>query len=399
MTRLAAFALVLCFLVAPPLAEASDDGPVRLSDISRMIESGMSPGEVLVVARERGAEIRMTPTARRRLAGWGFNEEQVELARRIAVGLTVELPGDPVDAEGEEAGPAPLPTEFPIGYATSAGEVEAQQERIRRAFQGARLGYEVYPFERFSLYCSRRRAEQLVPALRELERDLVDRFPESIANATQPRTALLIVVDHSNDFKKMIEAIVASYRVDWPSYASLWDWQQISRWKYWVSRSVTLIDGGAYRERDDAMRYLSFGLGYMMMSQVSRGTAPGALVSGFGNVVEVMVVGSPSVTLDPYFESEEEKIIDWSRFVRGQVAEEKLPTVREVLDFERRSMEPSHCAVSWAMTSFLASRPDALFEAVYRSIDEEVSPLDAVLEAYGIEEDPLQATWVRAIGR
>ena len=75
MSRVLILIAVLVLFVLPCPVDAQDERerPVRVSEISRMVESGMSPDEVLVVVRDRGADFRVTPSVRRRLAGWGFS--------------------------------------------------------------------------------------------------------------------------------------------------------------------------------------------------------------------------------------------------------------------------------------------------------------------------------------
>ena len=397
MKRLILLGILALFIALP--AWAAEDRPAKLSDINRLLRSGSNVEQVLVELEKRGLGFRVTPSAEKRLKEWGFNDDQINQVNRIATGLPLER-GDNAPKEQDNKPvdfndiPADLPTKFPIGYAIGDDVRDSQSRVMSRAANAARLNYKLYTFERFALYCSPRRGDDLAKQLKELEAKLVKQLPASLANATEAKTALLVLADSNRDAMKMFQSIEAAYQAEFPDYRTDLDNR---RWTHYVASHYTIVDGSAYSTNDAAMRPLSFGVGRMMAAHIAYYSEPHTLATGMGNLVETIAKGAPSVTLFSHSGEDEPKIENWSADFKQRHAAKKLPKVRQLFDYQITHMKPRHYVESWALASWLAREPDKLFAALYNCRPADKTMYNEVLEVYSLTEEQFQQQWHNAI--
>lgn len=390
-------ALLLLVFASPALA--GPDDPVRLSDVHEMInKKRQSVDQVIVAMSERGLGFRVTASAERKLKSWGFTEDDLGQVNRVAAGLPLEQK-EPENEPDKQAEPAAgdLPNEFPIGYAFDDRTSNWQERVMSRAFEGARLDYKIYKFERFALYCSPRRAKDLSPLLRKLDKDLASKLPKSIGNAIEPKTSILILVDNRGHAYKLADAIRASYRVDNPDY--LRGFRDAKNWSFWVNAHYTIVDGASFRDAKSALRPLSFGVGYMIASHIAHYKEPDALTLGMGNLIETLATGSPATTLFSESGEDENEIDNWKNNFKQRRDANRLPDIRQILDYKSIAMKHSHYVESWALATHLAAQPDKFFNVLYRCRDAKVPALDLILKEYAVDEKRLNQQWMQALGK
>ena len=142
----------------------------------------------------------------------------------------------------------------------------------------------------------------------EEHREDTDAVPAALASATQPKTTLFVVADNDRDFRKIFEVLMQSYDKQWPGYA---DGCRMNDETFWVFGNAILINGDAWRDGNKRQRIMAFGYGYMIMSQISDHGCPQGLATGFGNVLEKRVAGTPWVTLNAESGEEDDAIANW----------------------------------------------------------------------------------------
>lgn len=402
------YLLLLAAVLLAPAAMAQDgDGPMRLSEINRMIRSDQTPAQVIEVAAERGIGFELNRSTLRRLDQWGFSEAQVEQLRRIAAG---EDPGDAEMDEGEDAGEGDegVADDYAVGYREGDGTHDAEKQRIERAIEAAHLGYERVELSRVTLYCERRRARALAELLAATERAVIDRFPASIANAIDPRSAHIVVVDGESEWARWLAAFQDSYEQDGITYPPTPEGDFKTRMASspgYTTGIISAVRGDLMSSDEQLQRSVTYHLGHLMMTGASRPNgflerpAHDALVTGFGNLVETMAMGSPSVMVYSYTERELGGDESWAQRVQGRFRERKITGVTEVWTFSTDSMAPGQYAEAWSIVSLLSQAPDKFADAVLLVQQEETSMPEAVRTAYELEDARLLQGWQQWAGR
>ncbi|MFI4860666.1 MAG: hypothetical protein ACIAXF_08305 [Phycisphaerales bacterium JB063] len=400
--------VLLCLLPTAALAQEGD-GPLRLSEVNRMIRADQTPAQVVEAAAARGIDFELSRQTLRRLDQWGFSEAQIEQLQRIAAG---EAPGEadmPADAGGEAAD-GDQDAEFPVGYRDNAGTHEGEKRRIERAIADAALGYERLELGRVTLYCSPQRARELGELLVLTERAVIERFPDSITNAIDPRSAHIVVVDGDSEWARWLAAFQASYAQDGITFPANPEGDFKARMANspgYTTGILSAVRGDLMENREALHRSVTYHLGHLMMNRASRPdgffeSAPhDALVTGFGNLVETMAMGSPSVMVYSY--TYEDRGLDgpsaWPDMVRERFREGKIDDVTSVWNFSTDTMQPGHYAEAWSMVSLLCEAEDKFAQAVLQVQRDEGAMAEAVRGAYEIEDARLLAGWRQWAGR
>lgn len=395
---------LLCF--APGASAQDGEGPLKLSDVNRMIRADQSPGDVVAAAAERGVAFEFSRSTLRRLEQWGFSEGQVDRLRGIAAG---EDPGEAMpDGEGEDAADAGDEDDYPVGYRETDGTHEAEKARIERAIEAAALGYERIELSRVTLYCERRRARGLVEVLQRTERAVIARFPASIVNAMDPRSAHIVVVDGESEWARWLESYQASYEQDGITFPPTPEGDfktRMANSSGYTNGNLAAVRGELFDGQESLNRSVTYHLGHIMMEMAARPegyfkrTEHDGLVTGFGDLIETMAMGSPSVMVYSYTERDLAAEGTWAQMVQKRFADGGITTVTDVWTYSTSSMEPEHYAEAWSMVSLLAEAPDKFADAVLRVQREESTMAAAVRAAYGLEDARLLQGWRQYAGR
>ncbi|MEM9416438.1 MAG: hypothetical protein AAGA29_13330 [Planctomycetota bacterium] len=412
MLRVLLVVVLVCLVPATALAQEGE-GPLRLSEVSRMIRADESPAAVVEAAAQRGIGFEISRQTVRRLDRWGFSEAQIEQLRRIAAGEDpgeAVVPGDAAADGGDAGGDAGAvgDDDFPVGYRDGDATHDAEKVRIERAIAAAQLGYERIELGRVTLYCSARRARELGELLMQTERAVLDRFPPSITNAIDPRSAHIVVIDGDSEWANWLNAFQASYEQDGITFPINGDGDFKTRMADspgYTTGIVAATRGDKTENREALHRQVTYDLGHLMMAGASRPDGffehppHDALVTGFGNLVETMAMGSPSVMVYSYTERDLGGANAWPQMVREQFRTDKITNVTSVWNYSTDTMKPEHYAEGWSMVSLLSEAEDKFARAVLGVQRGEGSMAESVRGAYELEDARLLAGWRQWAGR
>jgi len=400
---LAILGVMLAMLLAAP-ASAADDKPVAMSEVGRMIDDDKTPQQVLEAMVDRGVGFRMSRTAIKRLEKWGFTQAQIELVQKIADGENVDLdgPSDAPDANAGDKGDGDAGEKVDhdkIGYPNPAGWHKAERARIERAIEAAGLGYKRIELTRCTLYCSDRRAKALVPMLRKLEADLIARFPASIANASSPESAHIVIVDGSSEWTRWVDACFASYREDGINYKFGPDDDEnhamIKRSPGYMLPAMTATRADKQPSAEAVSRLAAFSVGFLMMNQAGGEKQPDGLRTGFGDLAEAMAHQTPSVMVTSYGERDLQGEGGWAGVVAQRFKDKKIKDATDPWAYETSTMELEHYAEAWSLVSTLAEAPGKFAQAVETVRKQEKPMAKAINDAYGIDDRKLLEAWFR----
>ena len=379
---------LVLLLVFASSAVAEPNDPVRLSDINAMLKQGKDAEQVLLAMNERGVGFRLTASAERRLKGWDFTEAEIESIRGIMAGNKYA----PQDEPGLED--ADDPGDFPIGHGPD--DHELMRKVLSRAVDAAKLNYSTHNFARATLYCSARKSKQALPLLAAVEKKLVAEFPPCLANATHPDATLFIVTDNQQDFMKFCKVLALSYDKQWPGFAEDADFEDIT---FWVLANAIVINGAEIQSNDQLGRHLAFGMGFMVVDQISDEESPEGLSTGFGNVLERHVAGTPSITLTPESGEADDEINNWERYVRDQLATRKLDEIGKVCRYTVSHMHHRHYAISWSLAEDLVKDPLVFYSFLKKTDEKKDVPREQLLaEVYSTDIEAMHQRWMKTIG-
>lgn len=398
--------LLVLSLAHPAMAQDKKPRPIAMSEVNRLIAGKQSTDDILKQMAERGVSFRVSTTASKRLAKYGFSDDQIELIRKIAAGEEVSL-DEPAPAEeggegGEEA-EAEKAGDFPVGYPNSDGWHNAEKQRVERAVKAAGLGYKRIELTRCTIYCSARRATKLAPMLKQIEAGLIKRFPESLRNASSPKSAHIVVVDGESQWRNWVEACVDSYAKDGINF----------RFGNEDDPKQRLINGGGYMLRtlaaenanksssdQSVARFVAYSLGHLMMNQAGGSKVHNGLVTGFGNLTEVMAHRTPTVTVYSYIDREIGGADGgWKGLTAKRFNDKQITSVSAPWGYETSAMKIEHYAECWSMVSTLAEAPDKFAKTVSMLREDATAMHLGVQEVYQLEDRKLLEAWYKYVSR
>ena len=398
--------VLLTLLMSLPV-QAADDKPVAMSDVSKMIEDGKSPQQVLEAMAQRGVSFRVTSAAIKRLEGWGFSEEQIGLVRKIADGEKVDL--NPKPDEPKPAGDA-KPDNPPaadnakvdhavVGYPNPQDFHKVEKARVERAIKAAGLDYQRVEFKRFTLYCSDRRAKALGTMLRDLDAALLKRFPASIANASSPDSAHIVIVDGTSDWARWVDACFDAYEADGIRYQFGPDdpdpRPKMTAGPGYMLPYLTATHADKQPKEENISRLAAFSVGFLMMGQAGGPEQPHGLRTGFGDLTEAMALKTPSVMVTSYVDRDLEGEGGWKGLVAKRFKDKKITDVTDPWAYDTSAMAVEHYAECWSLVSTLAEAPDKFAKAVELVRTKQMIMSKAVNESFGMDDRKLLEAWFR----
>lgn len=400
MNRLTRWVLVPCLVLAVMVylgsrAVAFNDRPVKMSEVARLVDD-QPPQDILVVMAERGVGFRITSSAEGRLKKYGFTEDQIDLIRKIAAGEEVDL--DAESAEDNAAvGDVVDADELKVGFPDPDHWHGAEQKRIERAMKNAGLGYKRIELTRATLYCNDARARKLVPILKKLEADLIKRFPQTISNASAPKSAHIIIVDGESEWGNWVDALMDSYAKDGMNFRFGNEEDpraHLKRGNGFLLPACANAKVGT-RSDENVARFATYSLGHLMMARAGGKDQPKGLTTGFGDLAEEMAMRTPSVMIYSYEERDLKQDGGWKQVVKNLFKEKKINNVTAPWGYTTDTMKPEHYAECWSLVSMLSQAPDKFAEAV-KIVREQGKPMNVALnDVYGMEDRRLLETWYK----
>ncbi|MBX2852491.1 MAG: hypothetical protein KTR15_12185 [Phycisphaeraceae bacterium] len=399
--RVLSLSLILILLVAfSDLAAAANDRPVKMSEVARLIKD-QSPQDVLAAMADRGVGFRVSSGAEGRLKKYGFTQDQIELIKKIASGEAVDLDAGPADADGDEAGGADNADAFKVGFPDPEHWHISEQKRIERAIKNAGLGYKRIELTRATLYCNAARAGKLAPLLKKLEGMLIKRFPASIASASSPRSAHIVIVDGVSEWSNWVDALMDSYEKDGMKFSFGPEADTKTHLKntsgFFLPALATAH--ADLRSDENVARFSTYALGHLMMARAGGKDQPAGLTTGFGDLAEAMAMKTPSVMIYSYEKRDLKQEGGWKEVVKKLFEAKKIDNATAPWGYTTDSMKPENYAECWSMVSTLAEAPDKFAKAV-RMVREDKKFMNvAVNEVYGMQGKDLLKAWYKWVSQ
>lgn len=399
MLTVSRWVLILCLSLVlvsfSGLAIAADDKPVKMSEVARLIND-QSPQDVLEAMAERGVGFRASKSSESRLKKYGFTEDQIELIRKIAAGEKVDLDAGPADVPGDDAADNADNAEvFKVGFPDPEHWHISEQARIERAVKNAGLGYKRIELTRATLYCSASRAKKLTPLLKKLESSLIRRFPASIASASSPKSAHIVIVEGESEWNNWVDALLDSYEKDGMNFSFGPEADARTQLKQGTGFLLPACACAKVGTRSDESiaRFSTYSLGHLMMARAGGKDQPKGLTTGFGDLAEEMAMGTPSVMIYSYEKRDLKQGGGWKDVVKKLFQEKKITNATAPWGYETASMKPENYAECWSMVSMLSTAPQMFAKAV-KMVREEDKPMNvAVNEVYGKQDLEILKAW------
>lgn len=234
--------------------------------------------------------------------------------------------------------------------------------------------------------------------VKRLETLMDKRFPDAIAKGVDRRDAHIVIFGTTSHYERWIRCLVQAYE----KRGSQFEVGQFG--KTVVQRaleapaiyfkgvaSMCLADVDMPR----AQRMTAHAVGYHHMNQLTRYTAPDALVGGFANVTEVMLFRTPGTTLKSgYADREVKGDTNWAAIVRQRFAAGEIESVDKLMTYSFDSMQLPRYAESWSFVSLLCLKP-ALFQEAVLGMRAGEKPMPTITSAFNMDRSKLLKLWHR----
>ncbi|MBM4022274.1 MAG: hypothetical protein FJ284_08550 [Planctomycetes bacterium] len=406
--------------------------PLSLDDIAARRGDGQGVAEVIREVRTRGRSFELDAVARERLAGLGFTPRQLEVigkAKQVAGDVATppvasaqdsQPPdGQPADTSSpttkpptakaaaakssgaKPAGPASSPQKSPVareapGLERSPEDV-ARLERldtiVKQAAEAAR-GVTVVDAAHTRLVLGSGVPPGIVDDVRKLEA-LIDRhFPGPVADGVDKRGVAIAIFATESEHAGWVTALDKALQdngVQIAAGATTFAEQARCSPAMSIDGITTMrITGGL----EEARRMVAHAVGFHALPQLTRGHCLDALQSGFANVTETMLFGSPGTTAKGGYVERELGAAGtgWPQLVKQRFATGTAGTAGDVLGYTFDIMEMPHYAECWSFTTVLCMKPEKFTQLVTR-LREGGQPLAVIGEVYGGDAAALTAAW------
>ncbi len=370
-------------------AEKPPPGPVAIDEVARMLRRKIAPAKIVEVIRERGMSFEVPPERAAKLKKAGFTGKQIAELQRMA-GAVPALVIDP-DAAAAAAAAAASAT---CGPRKPDAFHETAKSRLDRIIKTSGLGVERHPATNVTLVASPKTAKTLFPFVKSVEKKMRRTFPGALREGCDPRSAHIAVLDSQSAYEKWITAMIEVTKQDGITWQGGADPKQMALGT--ASLITPFIDSNDLSRQpgEQIRRAVAYQIGHKTMYQVAEARAPDALVTGFGDAVETLAMGSPSVMVYSYAPPNWKNNANmWAETVRGLARANKLPGPALLLTYSDRTMQPQNYAEAWSFVNLLARKPKQL-DAIVRDIrDKRSGALDAIRKHTGLEQEQIELAW------
>lgn len=397
-----ALIVVLCFA---PCAIA--DGPITIDDVRKMRRAKKSHAQIVAIAVERGVGFDIDRKIERFLREMGFRRDQVEKLQETRATYLKKLE-DARKAKEEEEKKKQKPQFVPIPQRDPAAEAAARSApfgprksdawqnafaaRMDRINRNSNLNLPKASADQITLFAPKTILPKYLADIKKLEQMIKKKFGEPLRAGPDKRSANIFLVPSEYEYAAFIKTLFKEYEKDGVRFQNPNFLEMVLETKAFIlsGMCVVMIEG---LTEDTIHHYVAYDTGYLFMDQVCEGRAPVALVTGFGNVCEVMLLNRPSVTLISYGNDPGDNGGNpWIGMVKDSFANGAIKSIAQILKYKSSSMQMTNFAESWSLTSFLAQHA-ARFTNMVRSIRDNKGPLPSITKSYGAEEAELLKQW------
>lgn len=372
--------VVLAALLGLHAVAVAADEPLTLDAIATLRAERQSPAEILRAAKRRGRGFPVDEAARERLKSLGFSSSTIAALAKL----------DEVDPD-PSAG----------GEATAAG-ADAEAEMIDRIVTGAvaeaGMRFAAAGGARCRVFSGPGVDPQFAADARQVEAQLAAALPKSFVAGIDKRAVNVIIVASRSEYAKLLEAVSRAGESQGMQFTT--DdgrgLEQLAGGKaaLYLRGFTTICLEAATPEQ--ARRTVAHAVGFHALQHASRRRAGDALASGFGSVAETLLFKTPSVTVaGGYADREVGGAEAWPLAVKQRFTDRQIRGLAATLERSLATMEVPDYAECWSLTAALGRDPKK-FAAAITGMRDGATPLEAILAAYGKDEEALLQAWQQA---
>jgi len=395
--------------------------PLSLDDIATRRGDRQGVAEVIREVRARGRSFELDATARERLIGLGFTPRQLEV-----IGKAKQVGGDaattPATDSPDTSAPATKPSAGKAAAATSAGlkpsgtsplakspatkevpglerspedlaRLERLEKIVKQAAEAAR-GVTVADTAHARLVLGSGVPPGMVDDVRKLEGLIDKRFPGPLADGVDKRGVTIAIFATESEHVAWVTALERALQDNGVQFAD-----GAAPFAEQARRSPAISIEGITTMRitgglEEARRMVAHAVGFHALRQLTRGHCQDALQSGFANVAETMLFGSPGTTAKGGYVERELGAAGagWPQLVKQRFATGTAGTAGDVLGYTFDIMEMPHYAECWSFTTVLCMKPEKFTHLVTR-LREGGQPLAVIGDVYGGDAAALTEAW------
>ena len=239
----------------------------------------------------------------------------------------------------------------------------------------------------------RRPGRPLADDAKQLEKLLAATFPGPLASGIDKRGVNIAVFIGQSEYTDWIKALEKAFEDNGIRFSN----EGMSFEQRALSSPAVYLDGTTTRrvggQPEDARRTVVHAA-FHGIGQLARRNCGDALQSGFANVAETMIFGSPSITVTGGYAGREIGAADasWAQLVRQRFAEGTADTVGQVLDCTFDVMEVPQHAECWSLGTVLCMKP-AKFSQLILDLRGGGRPLASIETIYESTEAALTEGW------
>ena len=144
----------------------------------------------------------------------------------------------------------------------------------------------------------------------------------------------------------------------------------------------------------EARHAVAYAVGYHYIERITEGKVPVALLTGFGNVAEVMLLGNPTMMLNAGYTERDlgRGGNPWALIVIQRFAANMVPAMADVLAYDASAMQLPQYAECWSLATLLSSDAKK-FSSLAAALRDGQPALEAIEKIYGLPADKLHARW------
>jgi hypothetical protein len=383
-----------------------DDKPLAIRDIARMRRDRVPPESIVEKATDQGVGFAVTPAVEKQLARLGFTPEQIDSIRQAAV--PPDKPDKPGKKEGrgangDKGNDEPAPIQPGHGLPSSDDERDRLLEQITKITKLS--GVDVQPFaaRHVTLWSAKDDQAAFLADLKKIDRYLEGKCQEPLRSGLDKRSAHLVLLKTRYDYEKWITPMFDV--LPWtgklpdapdPEAGSAELKASILKAPSYITNVFVVIclEG---QEGEQAHRRAATGVGFMNLMQQVGQLRHDPLATGFANVIESLVAGSPATMIfGSRYQSPKRDMGNaprtWLRLVQERMRTKKESSLRGLLKMDMTNMKLPHFAEAWTFVGLLTRQPEK-FAKLVLALREEKETLKAIEDVYGWDEKKLEAEW------
>jgi hypothetical protein len=241
-----------------------------------------------------------------------------------------------------------------------------------------------------------------LPDVQKLEKFFHTRCAEPIRSGLDKRSTHIILLKDRAEYEAWWRAMFELFAEEFDEKdnsggANAHFREQVLQHPVFFRWDLCTISPGAL-PLDGAHRAMAYAMGNMYFSQLTNELPRvGPLQTGFANVAEATVCGSPIVMTSWAAYQEKPRVLGEDRRPWGLVVQQRMATnqatpLADLLQMDNTKMLQSHYAEGWTLVGLMTRQP-AKFGKLLLALREGGSELGAIEKVYGWDEKTLTKQW------